>query len=127
MLADRKVRQQEDERHRANFAVQIEQLTAQVARLEEALRNTTRSYVIGRDSENGCKMKSKADNSGLGIWERASGVYQETLLNRVITFVGTSTATLAMCGAATASVEYVDKACALYIPHSAPLVAWVWS
>jgi hypothetical protein len=48
LLTDRKVRQQEEERHRANFAVQIEQLTAQVAKLEEALRNTTKSYVIGK-------------------------------------------------------------------------------
>jgi hypothetical protein len=45
---DRRVRQQEEERHRANFLVQIEALSAKVVQLEGALRDATRDYVQGK-------------------------------------------------------------------------------
>eukprot|EP00879_Flechtneria_rotunda_P025394 GHRR01026982.1.p1 GENE.GHRR01026982.1~~GHRR01026982.1.p1 ORF type:complete len:389 (+),score=177.76 GHRR01026982.1:261-1427(+) len=48
LLADRQLRSQEEERQRTNLAVQVEGLSKQVKQLEDALRITTRDYILGR-------------------------------------------------------------------------------
>ncbi|KAI8466961.1 MAG: hypothetical protein J3K34DRAFT_524115 [Monoraphidium minutum] len=60
LLVDRKVRQQEEERHRANFLVQIEALSTKVNQLEETLRMTTKDYIEARRARQDAEARAAA-------------------------------------------------------------------
>ncbi|GBF99207.1 hypothetical protein Rsub_12466 [Raphidocelis subcapitata] len=60
LLVDRRVRQQEEERHRANFLVQIEALSTKVAQLEGTLRDTTRDYIQARAAQQAAEERAAA-------------------------------------------------------------------
>jgi hypothetical protein len=47
LLEDRKVREQEWGRHRANYELQVKQLTDKLRRAEEVLRQTTKEAILG--------------------------------------------------------------------------------
>jgi len=47
LLTDRKLHEAEEARHRAGYNAQVEALANKVQRLEEALRLTTRDYILG--------------------------------------------------------------------------------
>eukprot|EP01026_Neomeris_dumetosa_P029646 TRINITY_DN23995_c0_g1_i4.p1 TRINITY_DN23995_c0_g1~~TRINITY_DN23995_c0_g1_i4.p1 ORF type:complete len:295 (+),score=54.52 TRINITY_DN23995_c0_g1_i4:580-1464(+) len=48
LLEDRRIREQDYEAHIANYAHQIEQLTAKLGHAEEALRQTTKDYIVAK-------------------------------------------------------------------------------
>ncbi|KIZ06949.1 Coiled-coil domain-containing protein 77 [Monoraphidium neglectum] len=60
LLVDRKVRQQEEERHRANFLVQIEALSTKVTQLEDTLRQTTKDYIEARRARQDAEARAAA-------------------------------------------------------------------
>lgn len=47
LLEDRRIREQEEAAHRANYALQLEQMSDKLRRNEETLRTTTRDYILG--------------------------------------------------------------------------------
>ena len=47
LLSDRKVRNQEEELHRANLNIQIEQLTQRLKQSQESVRLSTKDFIIG--------------------------------------------------------------------------------
>jgi coiled-coil domain-containing protein 77 len=47
LLEDRKVREQEWARHRANYELQVRQLADKLRKCEEVLRSTTKDCILG--------------------------------------------------------------------------------
>jgi hypothetical protein len=55
LLEDRKVREQEWARHRANYELQVRQLVDKLRRCEEVLRSTTKECILG-EGTHGCAL-----------------------------------------------------------------------
>ena len=47
ILEDRRIREQDEMRHRTNFQQQIEAKAQKIRKLEELLGNTTKDYILG--------------------------------------------------------------------------------
>lgn len=65
LLEDRRIRERDEEAHRQNYLNQIESLTAKLKRTEEALRMTTKDYIIARRDKQAAQEKAAQAESDL--------------------------------------------------------------
>ena len=72
MLADRRIREQDEDAHRTNFQRQIESLMAKLKRTEEALRSTTTDYILARRDKQQAETRAVTADSALAQEREAS-------------------------------------------------------
>lgn len=104
LMDDRKIREQEEQKHWANMNMQIDSLSQRLKKTEEALRITTRDYILAR------REKQEAERRAAEV--EAAAAHQGTLReNEIASLKQKSCEELERCrkGAATKLQEYTAK------------------